>query len=252
MAKQKAKRAVKRAVKKSNKFLYWSIGLLVAALALFVIYLALPSNPANNKIATDIYSEIYNKFPCSSNEGLVLGNKNASVTIVEYSDFSCPFCSAAVGLNNEVVNVLKSRVSGWEAPFPNIIESYVKTGEAKIIFNYFPGHGAGLASHAVGLALSEQCLFWQFHDLAFANQADAGNITKMKALAESLGANMTKLEAYLSNTTRINEILNEEMQEGIARGVQGTPSFFINDKLIAGAQPFAEFKKLVDAELAKI
>ena len=106
----------------------------------------------------------------------VLGNDNAPVTIYEFSDFSCPFCAAAAGENQLAIENLKSRDSSWEAPLPSVIENYVKTGKAKIVFKYYPGHGLGENAQLVGLALNEQRLFWQFADKAFANQEKIGDL----------------------------------------------------------------------------
>jgi protein-disulfide isomerase len=180
----------------------------------------------------------------------VLGNSDAKVTIFVFTDFSCPFCAGANGDNEQIIAFLKSKNLDWQAPIPNIIKDYVDSGKAKLVFKYYPGHGAGKPAQIVALALQEQGLFWKFHDLAFANQADVGNLVKMKALAQQLGANMTKLESDLTNNNYQAQ-LNADISMGKTAGVSGTPSFFINNQKISGAQSYSEFKKVLDSELAK-
>src|SRR3989344_3096917 len=74
---------------------------------------------------------------------ITLGKANAPVTIFLYSDPSCPFCAAADGGNQEVIEYLKSNSPSWTAPIPGIIENYVNAGKARLIYRYFPGHGTG-------------------------------------------------------------------------------------------------------------
>ena len=181
----------------------------------------------------------------------VLGDANAPVTIYEFSDFSCPYCEATEGTNSQVISALQSRNPGWEAPVPLIKEKYVKTGKAKIIFKYFPGHGAAGAAHAVAFGLKEQNndLFWKFAEKAFANQENLNNINKMKEWAQELGADMNKLDAYL-NSKDYEIQMDEDLAIGKANGVEGTPTFFINGEVISGAQPFSVFKDIMDKELA--
>jgi len=178
----------------------------------------------------------------------LLGDKNAPVTIVIFSDFSCPFCAAASGANEEIVNSMKSRSSGWEPIMPNVIKDYVDTGKVKIAFKYFPGHGAGQQAMLTGLCLNEQELFWKFHDKAFANYESTNNLEKMKELAKELGADMDALDRCLASN-KYNSKLNSDSQEGKEAGVQGTPAFFVNEKLVSGAVPYSDIKKVIDSEL---
>ena len=86
----------------------------------------------------------------------IIGDINAPITIYEFTDFSCPYCAAAEGKHPQIETDLKNRMPGWEAPMPLIKENYVKTGKVKIVFKYYPGHGTGLAAHAVALAVHDQ------------------------------------------------------------------------------------------------
>ncbi|MDP3882010.1 MAG: thioredoxin domain-containing protein [Nanoarchaeota archaeon] len=181
----------------------------------------------------------------------VLGDLNAPVTIYEFSDFSCPYCAAASGYNDQLINSLKSRFPNWEAPLPNIKKEYVDSGKVKIVFKYYPGHGSGKPAHLVALALQEQELFWQFHEAAFENQEDTGDLTKMKELARQIGADMNQLESSLKNNIgKYEGQLREDTQMGRKINVRGTPSFVIEGERIEGAASFSEFKKIIDRKLS--
>jgi len=225
----------------------WITGLIVALIVAGIItngFGLLNKNPIINNTAANLTLEIGNSP--------ILGNTDAPITIYEFSDFSCPYCAAADGENPQVISALKSRDASWQAPLPLIIENYVKTGKAKIVFKYAQGHGAGLAALAVSYGLAEQSneLFWKFHTLAFANQADTGNIDKMKSLAQSLGADMNKLNSYLSSG-KYEQRMKEDLAMAKENNVQGTPIFFINGQVIEGAESYSAFDKIIKQELAR-
>lgn len=178
----------------------------------------------------------------------VIGDANAPVTIYEFSDFSCPYCAAAAGENPVVMGQLSARNSGWEAPVPKIIENYVNTGKVKMVFKYTTGHGSGQPAHIVSLAMAEQGLFKEFHNAAFANQAEVSSLGSMLDLAESLGADREQLEEDIDNNNYRAQILREE-QMGRSNGVGGTPSFFINGQKIEGAASYSVFEQVIESEL---
>ena len=233
---------IKEQFHKENNKALWITGVIIAIFVLGLItngFGLFNKNPNDNP-TSDIQLSIGNSP--------VLGNENAPITIYEFSDFSCPYCAAANGKNPAIISQFKSSNPNWEAPIPSVIEDYVNTGKAKIVFKYASGHGTGRAAHIVALALNEQELFWKFSDLAFQNQEDTEDLVKMKALAEQLGANMTKLESDIANNNYDALLsLDEKMAE--ANGVTGTPTFFINGKKIDGAASFSEFKKIIDSKL---
>lgn len=158
----------------------------------------------------------------------VLGNENAPISMFIFSDFSCPYCA----------------VSALQAT-PKIIDEYVNQGKVKLIFKYFPTHASGEASHKVAFCLNKQNLFWKFHDLAFANQANVGNLDKMKNLSKQTGANQELLNTCLNSTNFQNEF-QKDIQSGIDAGIKGTPSFVINGKLYEGLTTYEQMKKAID------
>lgn len=186
------------------------------------------------------------------NDAPVLGELNAPVTIYEFSDFSCPYCAAAAGFNEEVIAGLKESKPSWQAPVPEIKKRYIDTGKVKLVFKYYPGHGTGNSAHLVGWCLNKQSseLFWKFHDAAFKQQQDAGSMNAMKALAAELGADSAKLDACLSSR-KYNTRFQDDKAMGVSNGVRGTPAFFINGKLMTGAQSFDAFENIIERELKK-
>jgi len=180
----------------------------------------------------------------------VMGQTNAPVTIVAFSDFSCPYCAAASGDSPELVATMKSRSPSWTPPVPGIIDDYVKTGKAKLVFKYFPGHGTGQEAMKLAWCANEQGKFWDVHNLFFANQNQITNVTKLKELVAQTGTDMTALETCYASG-KYDSKLNSDIAAGQAAGVSGTPTFIVNGKAVVGAVPFSDIKQVIDAELAK-
>jgi protein-disulfide isomerase len=159
----------------------------------------------------------------------VKGPAAAKVTVIAFSDFQCPFCSRAVPVMKQIEDEYK--------------------GKVKIAFKQLPlpfHDKAHLAAEAA-LAANEQGKFWQMHDKLFANQQalDRPNLEKY---AEELGLNMTKFKAAL-DSGKFKDKVDAEAKEGAAVGATGTPTFFINGTKVVGAQPFEQFKTVIDTEL---
>lgn len=187
-----------------------------------------------------------------ADEGPVTGNADAPLTIVVFSDFSCPYCGAASGMSKTIVDYMKQRDSSWVAPIPGILDEYVKSGKARLAFKYFPGHGSGEPAMKVGWCADEQSsdIFWKYHDLAFAVQDQTNDLEKMKALAKQAGADLAKLDACLSSK-KYDSRLATDTDAGRSLGVSGTPTFFINGTPMVGAYSFTDVKETLEAELKK-
>lgn len=188
-----------------------------------------------------------------------IGDKNAPVTVVEFSDFSCPFCAAASGDNEQLNAYMKQRDSSWEPIATNLIKDYVNSGKVKFAVKFSFGHSGGHPAQLVAWCLNDQSsdLYWKFYPKAFAdydlnNQGTQAveDISKMKDIAKSIGADMTKLESCL-NSNKYSSRFDSEQAQGQASGVQGTPAFFVNGQLVEGAVPYSQIKALIDSELAK-
>lgn len=178
----------------------------------------------------------------------VKGDKDAPVTIIEFSDFSCPYCAAVNGNNQLVIDSLKSSNPSWVAPVPKIMADYVKTGKVKLVFKYFPGHGTGVEAMKLALCANEQGKFWELHDAFFANQDQLQNVAQLKDLASKAGVDITLLNKCYDDG-KYDDKLEQDFAEGKTAGVSGTPAFFINGELITGAQSYSVFKDAIDSAL---
>ncbi|MBS3116953.1 DsbA family protein [Candidatus Woesearchaeota archaeon] len=163
----------------------------------------------------------------------IKGDKNAPVTIVEFSDFECPFCGRF-----------------YEQTLPQIEEQYIKTGKVKLVYRDFPLSFHTQAQKAAEAAecAGEQGKFWQMHDKLF-KEGVSGGVTAFKQYAADLKLDMEKFNSCLDSGQMANEI-RKDFLDGQQAGVQGTPGFFVNGKVISGAQPFSVFQQIIEQELS--
>lgn len=169
----------------------------------------------------------------------VNGKENAKVTIVEFSDFECPFCERY-----------------FRETYPQIKKDYVDTGKVKIYFRHFPldFHPAATPSALASECANDQGKFWEYHDLVYKEQAKIAGKTgdtitqQLKTWAQSLGLDTATFNQCLDNTVHQAKV-DKDLNDGKAAGVSGTPTFFINGNRIVGAQPYASFKAIIDQEL---
>ncbi len=180
----------------------------------------------------------------------VTGSANAKVTVVEFSDFSCPFCAAASGDNEKMTSYMKQNSPSWEPIVTNLMKDYVQTGKVRFAVKYAYGHSGGHPAQLVAWCLNDQGLYWKFYPLAFAHQDDVEDLTKMITLAKTIsGMDSKKLQTCL-DSKKYDSRFDAEVAEGTAAGVSGTPAFFVNGKLVEGAVPYSQIKALIDSELA--
>ncbi|MEK6925852.1 MAG: DsbA family protein [Nanoarchaeota archaeon] len=189
-----------------------------------------------NQLSQDQQAVANQVIPVSVDDDPVKGNPASKVTIVEFSDFECPFCRKF-----------------FTETYPSIIKDYVNTGKAKIVFRDFPlisiHTKAQKASEAAQCAY-EQGKFWEMHDKLFENQ-NSLDVSDLKKYAQELKLDTVKFNDCLDSGKMASEV-QKDSADGQSYGVTGTPAFFINGRLISGAQPFANFKKIIDEELAKV
>jgi len=190
----------------------------------------------------------------SLDDDAVEGSANAPVTIVEFSDFQCPFCRKF-----------------WTETYHQLKSEYIDTGKVKLVYRDFPL--ASLHPMAQKSAEAAECVreaaggkgkgdkaYFKFHDKMFQEQnvLDGGDPIKgpvkgtarytaddLKKWAKDLGYDIGDC---LDSGKFASEVQKDET-EGASYGVQGTPAFFVNGKLISGAQPYGAFKQAIDAEL---
>lgn len=159
----------------------------------------------------------------------VKGPADARITLVEFSDFECPFCSAAV-----------KQVDAIMAAYPK---------DVKLIYKQFPlsmHPHAELAAEA-SLAAREQGKFWEMYELLFKNYRQLSRNSIM-AMAKQLGLEMNKFQSEIDSGKYKKEI-EKDMADGDAAGVYGTPAFYINGKQYNGELTLAALKPIFAAEL---
>ena len=171
----------------------------------------------------------------------VLGSADAKVLMIEFGDYQCPSCRMF-----------------WKDVEPRLKKDYIDTGKVKLVFRDFPlmqiHPEALLAAMAVDCA-GEQGKYWQYHDKVFREQYNRGDdIIRLKAAdlkkwAKEIGVDQPKFDQCLDSEKFKDEVLKDKA-DGDAAGVQGTPTFFINGRVMGGAQGYPEYRKLID-ELLK-
>jgi protein-disulfide isomerase len=161
------------------------------------------------------------------------GPEDASVTIVEYSDFECPYCSRY-----------------FRETYPLLKQQY--GDKVRYVFKHFPltnihpnAERAGLASECA----REQGKFWEFHDVAFANQTSLSREGLIRLAAQAGVPNAEQFTQCL-DTAKYASVIQADFNEGIGLNITGTPTFFINGLPLVGAQPFQTFKATIDRALA--
>ena len=162
----------------------------------------------------------------------VRGNVKAPVTIIEFSDYQCPFCARVVPTLTQVQQAYgdKVRIVFKDFPLPNHAEA-PKAAEA---------------AHCAG----EQGKYWELHDAMFANQRSLF-VPTLKETARKLGLDGAKFDACLDSGKHA-ESVRTDYSLGESMGVNSTPTVYINGRALVGAQPFEAFKQIIDEELARV
>ena len=183
----------------------------------------------------------------SEDDDPVRGNQDAPITIIEFSDFQCPFCA-------------RFHVQ----TLPLLLEEYIETGKAKLVYRDFPIqsiHPNAMAAAVAAECADDQGKYWEFHDRLFEaqNQWDKADtveaISIFSKYAFDIGLELEQFNECLSGGKYVNEV-RKDLEDGRNYGVTGTPGFFVgNEKLgfveLKGAQPFESFKKVIDSQLSR-
>ena len=252
----------KVSVKKST-FYGLIIGLIIAVGVAAFIAGTYTSNLNSNQISEEDLEEaiaklelklLQNQLPTeqsklamkiSADNDPVIGNPDAPITIIEFSDFQCPFCARF-----------------YTQTLPLIYEEYIDQGKVKLVFRDFPIQS--IHPNAVPAAVASECAneqgkFKEMHDILFDNQNEWNNQETVDALslfsqyATEIQLEQETFDSCLTSGKYIEEI-QKDLNDGQNYGVTGTPGFFVgNDQIgyvqIKGAQPFDSFKKVIDAQL---
>jgi predicted DsbA family dithiol-disulfide isomerase len=163
-------------------------------------------------------------------DGVRKGSADALIEIIEFSDFQCPYCTRGAETVDKVAEHYGDKVS--------------------VVFRHFPlpfHKEAHLASQGAECA-NEQGKFWEFHDTLFQNQK-AMFEADLKKYAGTLGLDQAKFDECLGSGRHASKV-DGDIEYGKSVGMSGTPGFYINGRVLSGAQPFEKFEEVIDAELA--
>lgn len=160
----------------------------------------------------------------------VFGPDDAAITIVEFSDFRCPYCARFSAQTLD--------------PLFDLYE-----GQIRLVYRDFPVVGGEQAAMASECA-HDQDAFWEYHDLLFENQSALTGTETLVDLARQLDIDLEAFQSCLEDQTYSDEVA-ADFQDGVSYGVRGTPAFFVNGRMISGAQPLAAFQTVIDEILAE-
>ena len=226
-----------------EKATVWKIATAVLAIVVIIMFLNKGgTTPTPQPTAGgDQFPVVNVNMKALADDDAYLGDANAPLTIIEFSDYQCPFC--------------KRFFDDTEA---QLINTYVKTGKARFVYRDFPLNfhaNAQIAAEGSECA-KKQGKFWEMHDAIFkASQADGTGIASadLKNIAATLGLDTTKFNTCLDSGETTAEV-QKDLNDGQAAGIQGTPGFFIGKtdgssaQMISGAYPFAAFQQVIEAQ----
>jgi len=172
----------------------------------------------------------YKRYDIPTDNFYALGPADAPITIVEFSDYECPFCRR------------------WYAEvYKPLLAAY--PGKIRLVYRNLPLtsiHPDALAAAEAAMCAGEQDVYWKYHDKLFSSEA-LGNSTFMQ-YAQELGLNMAVFEACISDH-KYQKTIQTDSDFAINLGINSTPTFFINGLALVGAQPLDVFKQVIDKEL---
>jgi len=174
------------------------------------------------------------KAQVSADDDAFKGDADAPVTIIEFSDYECPFCGRF-----------------YSQTLPQITSEYIDTGKVKFVYRDFPlgFHPQAQKSAEAAECAGEQDKYFEMHDLLF-EKGVSGGVSSFKQYAKDIGLNTGEFDDCLDSGEMADEV-KKDAADGQSYGVSGTPATFVNGRLISGAQPFSAFKAIIDEELAK-
>jgi protein-disulfide isomerase len=175
----------------------------------------------------------------------IRGDPNAPITIVEFSDFQCPFCARF-----------------HTQTLPSILKEYIDAGKVNLVYRDFPLesiHPNALPAAVAAECANEQGKYWEYHDMLFETQngwsrlSSEAVISTFSEYASEIGLEQEQFDSCLESGKYLEEV-QKDLSDGRAYDITGTPGFFIgNDEIgfvkLSGAQPFDSFKQVIDAQL---
>lgn len=226
----------------------WLLGLAAAQLLLLLVLvfqvsgMDAPMGEQRAGAGVDLAGDAIRNEPAAqpsgpsglSDDDPIKGDQDAPVTIVEFSDYECPFCAR---FYSDTLEQLEQR--------------YIETGQVKFQYRDFPLNN--IHPHAQKAAEAAECAqdqgeYWAMHDLLF-ERGVSGGVTSFKQYAADIGLDGQEFADCLDGGVHADEVA-QDMREGQQLGIRGTPGFLVNGRLISGAQPLSAFEQAIEAELA--
>lgn len=171
------------------------------------------------------------RFKVNSDNQPWTGGKDATVTVIEFSDFQCPYCKAAESSLKQVRTKYGDKI--------------------KFVYMDFP---LGFHEHAMDAAGAARCAgeqgkFWQYHDALFDDQSKLA-VADLKSKAAKLGLDTKKFNECFDKH-KFDDAIKADQAQGRGLGITGTPTFYVNGRTMSGSQPPEKFSEVIDEELAK-
>ena len=182
-----------------------------------------------DKAAADLESQFKNPVKIDITGNATKGPANAKVTVIEFSDFQCPYCKRGAETMDELLKA-----------YPN---------DVKLVFKHLPlaFHQQALPASKAAHAAGKQGKFWEMHDALFSNQDKlADGFYRVKA--KELGLDLAKFDADFADPAT-EKFVKDDAAVGAKNGIQGTPGFFVGGVAVKGAYPIDYFKQIVDRHL---
>jgi protein-disulfide isomerase len=159
------------------------------------------------------------------------GSASAPIELIEFSDFQCPFCLRADPTVQQVLSTYGDKIRFVYRHYP------------------LPNHPFARPAAEAAACAGEQGKFWPYHDRLFASPTKLSS-ADLKQHAADLGLNTAQFNSCV-DTRKLKGLVDTDLKDGEAAGVNGTPAFYINGRMLSGAQPYEAFKKIIDEELAR-
>jgi protein-disulfide isomerase len=159
------------------------------------------------------------------------GPANAPIEMIEFSDFQCPFCLRANPTVQQVLQTYGDKI--------------------KFVYRHYPlpNHPSARPAAEAAACAAEQGKFWPYHDMLFASPGKLSD-ADLKQDAAALSLDTAQFNSCV-DTHKLKAVVDADVKDGEEAGVNGTPAFFINGRMLSGAQPFEAFKRIIDEELTR-
>ena len=188
-----------------------------------------PSGPVVEAPVTE--QPQYRRYDIPTGDSYALGPADAPITLVEFSDYQCPYCRR------------------WHAEvYEPLLAEY--PGKIRFVYRHLPLdsiHPDAIPAAEASMCAGEQDAFWQFHEKLFSSEALGDQV--YARYAQELGLDMQTFEACVSGR-KYQQAVEEDTSFALDLGIRSTPTFFVNGLAIVGAQPLDVFKQVIDKELA--